>query len=201
MTTVELKKILAKHARWLRGAGGARADLSRADLSRAVLSGADLRGADLTGADLSGADLSGADLRGADLTGADLSRAVLTGAVLSGASGVLDASDWLRENFESDDQGVIVYRAQRGLFDPPESWRFELGAVLTEVPNPDRGTLCACGVNFATREWIEAEHPGQPIWRCRINWRDLPGVVVPFGTDGKARCSRLELIEVVGDAA
>jgi hypothetical protein len=36
-----------------------------------------------------------------------------------------------------------------------------------------------------------------PLWRCRIRWAWLPGVVVPFGTDGKARCSRLEMLEEV----
>jgi len=28
-----------------------------------------------------------------------------------------------------------------------------------------------------------------------LAWRDLPDVVVPYGTDGKARCSRLMLLE------
>ena len=40
---MDLKAILDKHAKWLRGAeGGERADLSRADLSRADLSGANI---------------------------------------------------------------------------------------------------------------------------------------------------------------
>ena len=58
---MDLKEILEKHKKWLRGDdGGERADLSGADLSGADLSGADLSWADLSGADLSGADLSGA---------------------------------------------------------------------------------------------------------------------------------------------
>ena len=106
MDKQELKNILDKHLKWLRGEyGGKRADLFRADLSganlsganlfradlfRADLSGANLSGAnlfraDLSGADLSGANLSGADLSGANLSGADLSRADLSGANLSGA--------------------------------------------------------------------------------------------------------------------
>ena len=44
--------ILARHEAWIKGEGGARADLSRADLSGAYLTGADLRWADLTGANL-----------------------------------------------------------------------------------------------------------------------------------------------------
>ena len=101
MDKQELKNILDKHLKWLRGEnGGKRANLSRADLSRANLSRADLSGADLSRAnlfganlsranlsraDLSGADLFGADLSGADLFGANLSRADLSGADLFGA--------------------------------------------------------------------------------------------------------------------
>ena len=39
--------ILARHEAWIKGEGGARADLTRANLSGANLSGADLSGADL----------------------------------------------------------------------------------------------------------------------------------------------------------
>ena len=88
---MDLKEILEKHKKWLRGDdGGERADLSRANLSRADLSwanlyGANLSGANLSGANLSRADLSWANLSGADLSGADLSRANLYGANLSRA--------------------------------------------------------------------------------------------------------------------
>ncbi len=85
-TDAEIKEILEKHAKWLRGDNnGERAYLSGADLSRANLSGADLSGANLSGAYLSGAYLSGADLSGANLSGAYLSGADLSGADLSGA--------------------------------------------------------------------------------------------------------------------
>ena len=86
MDEQELKNILDKHFKWLRGENGgkranlSRADLSRADLSRADLSRADLSGADLSGANLSRANLFGANLFGANLFGADLSRADLSRA-------------------------------------------------------------------------------------------------------------------------
>ena len=87
MDKQELKNILDKHLKWLRGEyGGKRADLFRADLSGANLSGANLFRADLSGADLSGANLFRADLSGADLSGANLSGADLSGANLSGAN-------------------------------------------------------------------------------------------------------------------
>ena len=83
ISDTELKAIIDKHAKWLRGEdGGGRADLCGADLRGADLRGADLRGADLFNADLCGADLRGANLRGADLRGANLFNADLCGADL-----------------------------------------------------------------------------------------------------------------------
>lgn len=53
MTAKDLKTILEKHQKWLRGEeNGELADLSGANLSRANLSGADLRWANLREADL-----------------------------------------------------------------------------------------------------------------------------------------------------
>ena len=63
---MDIKLILEKHAKWLRGEdGGERANLRDADLR-----GANLRNADLRGADLCDADLCNANLRDADLSGA-----------------------------------------------------------------------------------------------------------------------------------
>ena len=93
---MELKKILEKHAKWLRSEEGG----ERANLSGAYLSGADLSRADLSRANLSGAYLSGADLYGANLPGADLSRANLSGAYLSGAN--LYGANLSRANLELD---------------------------------------------------------------------------------------------------
>ena len=73
------------HQLWLRGEGGARADLREANLQEANLQGANLQGADLREAELQGADLWEADLRGADLWGADIRRANLREANLRGA--------------------------------------------------------------------------------------------------------------------
>ena len=86
MDKQELKNILDKHLKWLRGEyGGKRANLFGASLFGANLSGANLFGADLSRANLFGANLSGADLSGANLSGANLSRANLSGASLFGA--------------------------------------------------------------------------------------------------------------------
>jgi uncharacterized protein YjbI with pentapeptide repeats len=180
----------------LRGAYLRGADLRKADLRGADLRGADLRGADLSGADLRGAYLRGAYLRGANLSRADLSGADLSGADLSGVKGLLDSAEWLRANFESDAKGVIVYkRIGKTDYNPPLTWTIEAGAVLTEVCHPDRASDCACGVNFGTLAWCRDHYLRATLWRCRIEWGDLAGVVVPYMTDGKARCARLHLLE------
>ena len=87
MDKQELKNILDKHLKWIRGEnGGKRADLFGANLSRANLSGANLSRANLSGANLSRANLFGANLSGANPFGADLSGANLFGADLFGAN-------------------------------------------------------------------------------------------------------------------
>ena len=83
---MDIKLILEKHAKWIRGEdGGECADLCNANLRGANLWGADLRGANLRDADLCHADLRGANLRNADLHDADLRGANLYGANLCGA--------------------------------------------------------------------------------------------------------------------
>ena len=84
---MDIKLILEKHAKWIRGEdGGERADLCGADLCYANLYGANLRGANLRGANLRGANLCGANLCGANLCGADLRGANLRGANLYDAN-------------------------------------------------------------------------------------------------------------------
>ena len=220
MNRVDLDNALTQHVKWVNGEDSTRADLTRAvltraDLTRAVLTRADLTRADLTRADLTravltravltgavlrGAVLRDAVLRDADLTDAVLRDADLTGADLTGAHDMLDATKWLAKTFDADTDGVIVYKAVGNTYHTaPSHWKIEVGAFLTEVVNPNRTDTCGCGVSFATEAWCRGEFAGDgvSIWRCRIRWMDLAGVIVPYNTDGKARCSRLELIEQV----
>jgi len=82
MKPTELKKILNEHAKWLGGAGGARAYLRGANLQDTNLQGANLQGANLQDADLRDADLRDADLQNANLRGADLQDSNLRGSDL-----------------------------------------------------------------------------------------------------------------------
>jgi len=143
-------------------------------------------------------DLSGANLSGANLSGANLSDANLRCANLSGCRGLLCAADWLRDSFETTESGIIVYkRVGETFYNQPASWKIEDGGVITEICNPCRTTTCGCGVNFGTRAWCEKNCIGAALWECLIEWIDLAGVVVPYLTDGKARCERMTLLRKV----
>jgi hypothetical protein len=142
------------------------------------------------------ADLTDANLTRANLTRADLTRADLTGADLTGAKKLLSAINYLDANFERTDDGYIVYKTFGGMYRPNPAWKVEPGAVINENVNALRTNDCGCGINVATLKWVKNNYTGE-IWKCLIRWPWLAGVVVPYNTDGKIRCERVELVEVV----
>ena len=150
----------------------------------------------LSDADLSGADLSDADLSGADLSDADLRRADLSDADLSGSQGLLDAINYMEAHFERTDEGYIVYKSFGENYSAPESWKIEPGSIIEETVNCDRTTECGCGINAAPLEWVRRNGRNHP-YKLLIRWEWLPGVVVPYNTDGKIRCSKAQIIDVV----
>lgn len=193
----KLSDILESHALWLREPAGQEthecarlecAHLEWARLECARLEGASLECAHLEGAHLEWAHLEGAHLEGAHLEGANLSRSI----------GLLTARKWMTENLERDELGYLCYkRIGDTEFYQPSSWVIAPGSFIEEVVNPCPTIGCACGVNVGTRHWCDTHYQGADLWKCRIRWEDLPDVVVPYNTDGKFRCGRLELIEKV----
>ena len=117
-------------------------------------------------------------------------------ANLSGAKGLISQAKWLNENAETCDDGYIVYKSFGTNFQPPEHWKLEAGAELTEVVNSCRVSDCACGINVAIREWFGKNH-GAKISRCLIPWEYAAGIVVPYHTNGKFRTEYVQLIDVV----
>ena len=204
---------------YLRDANFSGADLSGANLNRTYLSGANLSGANLSSADLSGADLSSADLSGADLSGAilrwanlcntnlhdaNLHSTDLRGANLSGSTGTINPSRWLQEKFVFTAEGVLVYTMcnmssyTAGATAGASHWRWEKGAILTEVVQYDRTTSWGCGISFATWGWCrETYSRREAIWMARVPFGYLPDVVVPYNTTGEARCGYMQLLEIV----
>ncbi len=111
---------------------------------------------------------------------------------------MLSQSDWMAANFETTPEGWIVYkRVGRTPYHAPDRWVIAPGSELTEVCNPTRTNECACGVNFGTLEWCKKNYTDAILWRCLIRYADGPGIVVPYNTDGKARCEKLVLLEVI----
>ena len=199
MTKEELAEILRKHHAWVNGErNGERANLRGANLGGADLSEANLSGADLSGADLSEADLSRANLRGANLSGADLSEANLRGADLSEADGLLHSANFMTAHFERAKDGYIAYKTFNDCYTAPATWKIETGSVIEENVNFDRCATCGSGINVAPLDWVKQNYKGE-IWKVLIRWEWLCGVCVPYMTDGKIRCEKVELLEVVRD--
>ena len=194
MTAEKLQEILRKHKLWLED----NPDGEKADLTRANLSGADLSGANLSWANLSGANLSWANLSGANLSGANLTWANLTWADLSGAD-LISSVDFMEAHFERTEAGYIAYKCFGGQYKPPKEWDIKPGAVISETVNPLRTCDCGSGINVAPLDWVRRNYPGKEIWKVLIRWEWLPGVVCPYNSDGKIRCERVELVEVVQD--
>lgn len=183
----------------LRGADMRYADMCYADMRYADLSDADLSDADLRHSDMSGANLRHSDMSGANLCGGKMSGANLRGADMSGATGLLSASDYLEENFEFlEDGSMVVYKTFGKDRQPPEHWTIEPGAIITETCNPCRTADCGSGVNVAKRDW-KGFGRGD-IWKLIIKPQWLGGVVVPYHTDGKIRCEKAQLVEIVRKA-
>lgn len=173
-----------------------KANLSGANLYMANLSDANLHDANLRRVNLCDTNLRRADLSVANLSGANLYMANLSEADLSGANGLLSAVNFMEAHFERTENGYIAYKTFGGQFTPPEKWKIEPGSVIEEIVNFDRCNDCGCGINVAPIQWVKRRYKGD-VWKVLIRWEWLAGVCVPYNTDGKIRCERVELIEIV----
>lgn len=174
-------------------------DLTSANLRSADLTGADLRNANLTGVNLRGANLQGANLQGANLHNTNLRGANLTGANLSDAKGLPSAVDYMEANFERTSDGYIAYKVFNAEYYPPESWKIEKGSIITENVNFNRTDEYGCGINVASLKWVKTNYcqkRNRALWEVLIRWEWLCGVCVPYNTDGKIRCERVELVDI-----
>ena len=102
----------------------------------------------------------------------------------------------MEAHFERTDEGYIVYKTFGENYSAPELWKIEPGEIIEETVNCDRTTECGCGINVAPLEWVRRNGRNQP-YKLLIRWEWLPGVVVPYNTDGKIRCSKAQILEAV----
>ena len=140
---------------------------------------------------------SRADLSWADLSGANLSWADLSWANLSWAEGLLPTVNYLDAHFERTENGYIAYKTFNAVYLAPPKWEIAPGSIIEENVNFDRCAACGCGINVAPLEWVKNKYPNKQIWKVLIRWEWLCGVCVPYMSDGKIRCERVELLEVV----
>ena len=132
----------------------------------------------------------------ADLRYTDLRDANLSGANLSGAKELLSAVNFMENNFERTAEGYLAYKTFGGQYKAPLGWKIEKGAVISENVNACRVDSCGSGINVAPLDWVKSYYRGE-IWKVLIRWQWQSGVCVPYNTDGKIRCERVELIEKV----
>ena len=129
---------------------------------------------------------------------ADLRCANLSCADLSGAKGLINAINYMEAHFERTDDGYIAYKTFGAMYAAPKAWEIKPGSIISENANMCRADECGCGINVAPLEWVRKNYKGE-IWKVLIRWEWLVGVCVPYNTDGKIRCERVELVEVVKD--
>ena len=103
--------------------------------------------------------------------------------------------DYLNKTFELTAEGYIAYKTFGSEYPPPERWRIESGSVIEENVNYNRCQVCGCGINVAPLKWVQNNYHGD-IWRVLIRFEWLAGVCVPYNTDGKIRCERVELLGI-----
>lgn len=127
----------------------------------------------------------------------NLSDTNLRGTDLSMAKNFQSSISYVKNNFEFNKEGMIVYKIF-GLHQSINSdWDIKTGSIIEENVNSDRSSLCGCGINVATLQWMRAQRYKVNIWKCLIQWEWLAGVRVPYGTNGQIRTEKLQLIEII----
>lgn len=161
------------------GANMQHAGLQVANASHAIFQDTIMRWANLRETNLRDADMSRADLRTANMQSADI-----RGTCFRDTIGLIDPCEWL-SLFEYDDKGFLVY--VRANYQSP--------TTLTAVCNPSRTDILGSGIEFSTKEWAVGQLTNLPLWLARIEYKDLPGIIVPYTSKGYARCSRITLLD------
>jgi len=178
----------------LRDANLRDANLRYADLRDANLRYANLQFANLQDANLRYANLQFADLQDANLRYANLQFADLRDANLSNTRGLPSQIGALKSLFKFTEDGVICYKVFGKYKTPNPNWIIEEGSVIEETVLFNRTVDCACGVNVATKEWLQGVKKSK-IWKCLIKYEWLAGVCVPYNMDGKIRAEKVKLLK------
>jgi hypothetical protein len=180
ITEQELKEILEKHLKWLKGEkGGERADLSKVDLSHVDLSNANLSNANLDNANLSNANLDNvslfnASLENANLEKADLSNANLFYASLSNAN--LEKADLSNANlFNANLDNANLYKAD---LSNANLYKADLSNANLLNANLDNTSLENASLNSAKLSESEQSRLGLILQEPRMAYKKCGNYVV-----------------------
>lgn len=119
-------------------------------------------------------------------------------------SGVKLASpiDYIKEQLEpSTVGGYYGYKLFNFYRKAPSYWSLKKNQIISESVNYDRSLTSGSGIHIGNLDFIKRmiklnpEAKEQKIWKVYIAPEWLPGVVVPFNSDGDIRCERCQLIE------
>lgn len=155
----------------------------------------------IKGTSFAEADLSRADLRKSDFKGTSFVGAKLNQTNFSDTTGLISPTQYLADNFEKTEDGYIAYKTFGTYYEKNSKWEIKEGSVISEITNFNPTSECGCGINVSTKDWMWTEmacndaFTGATVWKVLIRWEWLAGVCVPYCTDGKIRCEKVELIE------
>ena len=222
ITQEKLNVILDKHKKYLnKEEGGKGVDLCNKDCSGLDFSNNDLRCIGLECSNLSKANLSNCNLENAYLFKTNLEETNLTGAILKNAhfinvnlnntKGLITTEEYMKNNFEFDEgrNGYIVYKTFGSMYLLPEYWIIKENSVIKEDCNIDRRKDCSYGINCANLNWVKdynickdvqflsLRKYNLPIWKMLIKEEWLNDIVIPYATDGKFRCNKALLLNIV----
>lgn len=151
-------------------------------------------------------DLSRCIFNGVEFVGSSFIRSNMREVDLSGSNGLLDPIDYLFDEFEWDNQDIIVYVAFDDDQDNNINWYIETHgidkkSILKSEVNYDRSDPNGCGIQVGNKKYIRSKLSNMKgdygyIWKGKILLEWLPGVVVSyFPMCHKIRTSRLILME------
>lgn len=115
----------------------------------------------------------------------------------------------LELGFEQSPEGIIGYKTFGSEHLPPAHWKIEVGKTIQDECNFDIDQECSYGINIAPLSWVENEYGTDSNWDTEqhkyvYTYRDiykiliktawLNGVCIPYNTDGKVRCQKLQII-------
>lgn len=110
--------------------------------------------------------------------------------------------DYMRKQFESSPTGGYYgYKFFNYFRRAPSYWILEENQIISESVNYDKSLVGGSGIHIGGLDCIKRmiklnpELKEQKIWKVYIAPEWLPGVVVPFNSDGDIRCERCQLVK------